>query len=135
MAWPVGVDLRECSFSSGIDAESNGALSARAVVACSELLIHIPTGVPLLPTPEIFTNSFFIPVTDQEGLVWGDGYGNYFVGGDGNHTHSYYVEIEYEVNGVWIKGRTIPKLLVDTSVSVLDLDLTVDFERTVYDNV
>lgn len=137
MAFPVGVTTRNITFSSVKDPENSAAVDyvARAIVSCSDPLVHISTGVVLMPTPEIKTAAFDLPVTDQDN-VWGDGFGNIFTTGNGLHTHSYRVDIEFQKTSetVWRPLRTIEQLVVPTSGVALDLDLTFDINRTVYEN-
>lgn len=135
MAYPAGVIVRQCTFSDPIDAEdaSQEVSRKRAIVACNDKLVHIGTGIPLIPTPQIFTTTFTLPVTDQSG-IWGDGEGNSFYAGQGFHTHSYRIDLEYKTDdGNWIHLKTLESLVIDNVAGEVDLDLAFNPDRTSYD--
>lgn len=129
MAFPAGVTTRNIVFSGVTDAEDNApaAYSARASIVCNDPLIHIPTGVQLFPSAQIRNSGFVLPITDQAGMIWGDGKGNYYDTSKGYHSHSYWVELEYQISASspWIPYRTIPKLLVPAGAGDLDLDTVI----------
>lgn len=136
MAWPVGVITRPITFSDVVDLEDGSVdvSRTRAIVTSNDPLLHVPSSVHVLPTPQIFTAAFTLPVTDQNG-IWGDGQGNYFYADEGWNTHSYRVDLEYKDDaGTWISTRTIENLLVDDYPGNLDLDAVFESEGTVYDD-
>lgn len=123
MVFPAGVTTRNIVFSGVTDAEDNAAAAytTRAAVVCNSKLFHAGTGVVLVPSIQYKSSGFVLPVTDQLN-VWSDGNGNNLIT---SPTHSYHVELEYQLNGEWIPYRTIPELLVPSGAGDYDLDLVL----------
>lgn len=129
MAYPAGVTVRAINFSGITDAEdgTEPADSIRLIVACNEVLIHIDTGRILLPTPQIFSAGFSLPVTDQEG-EWKDSYGNVLT----SPTHTYHIDMEYKNEfDDWVKVKSWPELVLPDGAA-LDIDTYFDGLLTPY---
>jgi hypothetical protein len=125
MSWPVGVETRSINFSAGISTEDGTVYEARAIVRTNNLVIHLPTGDPLIPVAHIFTEDFELPVTDQT-MIYGDGFGTVYDTSNGGHAFAYHVDIEYSVNDTWVTGRTLSNLVVPDSETPVDLDTVIE---------
>lgn len=135
MAYPAGVTTRSITFSTATDAEDGSTTTTvRTFVSLNETIVHMATGIPLLPHPNLFTAGFSLPVTDQDN-IWSDGKGNSLVTTGGYHTHSYRVDLEYKPpsSPYWLPYKTLHQLVVPTSGDPLDLDLAFNINQTVYD--
>lgn len=132
MVFPAGVTTRNIVFSGVTDAEDNAAAAypARAAVVCNSQLYHAGTGVVVVPSVAYRNSGFLLPVTDQLN-VWSDGEGNNLTT---SPTHSYHIELEYQISGKWVPYRTIPELLVPSGAGDFDLDLVV-IPKTRYSDV
>lgn len=132
MAYPAGVTTRNIAFSNPAAFESgdNSANKIRVVVRANSRLVHISTGIPILPVGIISAagvTTLALPVTDQTG-IYNDANG---VAKTSSPTHTYWVDIEYLIGTKWTTVRTIKSLDLPTSGSDLDLDLILN-TNTIY---
>jgi hypothetical protein len=129
---------RNIVFSPVSDGEESGATTyeCRAIVALNTLLVHVDSGVTLVPKPNFQTSGFMLPVTDQEGIVWSDGMGNYLTTENGYHTHTYRIDLEFKdpITEWWIGYKSIADLVVPTGAGDLDLDMAFQLNTTEYDH-